>query len=563
MVDFLKLILYLTFFFVLCMFYGMPIHIIRDVLLTIRSFWKRIADFVRYRHATKDMNERYPDATAEEIAREDVCIICREQMRPWYTGAIPETQAGPGALPDRIVATTVDERLRPKKLPCGHILHFACLRSWLERQQNCPTCRRPVIDPAEPRSGGGPLNFNQQAPAQQPVGPANGDGNRFHGAPQQAGEGQNRMRMYNIGPFRLGFGAVQDVDGFAQRFNDGQPPPYPQHQVALAGPDVRQTGFGIGLGRQPFAGAPSTVARFNLSNTQGQLQSIEQQLMREINSLRAQADQLHMVRALQGELARLRISQANQTRQPDWNIQTVQRNWQHNIQSPVINTIRTFGDNQQIPAIGAGHWRLPEGLILPEGWTLLPLQGLPNNMQNNIASLTPMQEPYTGGQLPMEPVALEQTRQVHGSGTSEAQTDEIGDERLDHHAKPSTNARASPELQAESPAAPWASNSPIYQSPSTDSAIQRSPSEAAVNVPEIVQTSMEPVERFISSVEPPQWGCGRNDETNNTVSPRIQSPVSGQSPQRRPKRLHETESSADGKGKARAVTVEDESDVVD
>jgi E3 ubiquitin-protein ligase synoviolin len=24
-------------------------------------------------------------------------------------------------------------------LPCGHIFHFHCLRSWLERQQTCPT----------------------------------------------------------------------------------------------------------------------------------------------------------------------------------------------------------------------------------------------------------------------------------------------------------------------------------------------------------------------------------------------------------------------------------------
>jgi E3 ubiquitin-protein ligase synoviolin len=27
----------------------------------------------------------------------------------------------------------------PKKLVCGHVFHFHCLRSWLERQQSCPT----------------------------------------------------------------------------------------------------------------------------------------------------------------------------------------------------------------------------------------------------------------------------------------------------------------------------------------------------------------------------------------------------------------------------------------
>lgn len=43
------------------------------------------------------------------------CIICREEM------------------------TTA------KKLICGHLFHVHCLRSWLERQHRCPTCRAFVI----------------------------------------------------------------------------------------------------------------------------------------------------------------------------------------------------------------------------------------------------------------------------------------------------------------------------------------------------------------------------------------------------------------------------------
>jgi hypothetical protein len=34
-----------------------------------------------------------------------------------------------------------------KKLLCGHLFHVHCLRSWLERQQTCPTCRAPVVAP--------------------------------------------------------------------------------------------------------------------------------------------------------------------------------------------------------------------------------------------------------------------------------------------------------------------------------------------------------------------------------------------------------------------------------
>lgn len=52
------------------------------------------------------------------IFRSDAtCIICREEM------------------------TTA------KKLLCGHLFHVHCLRSWLERQHTCPTCRAQIIPP--------------------------------------------------------------------------------------------------------------------------------------------------------------------------------------------------------------------------------------------------------------------------------------------------------------------------------------------------------------------------------------------------------------------------------
>lgn len=58
-----------------------------------------------------------------------------------------------------------------KKLPCNHIFHTACLRSWFQRQQTCPTCRlnilRPATANAEPRPQNqpqGPTPAPQTAP---------------------------------------------------------------------------------------------------------------------------------------------------------------------------------------------------------------------------------------------------------------------------------------------------------------------------------------------------------------------------------------------------------------
>nr|ODN85627.1 hypothetical protein L203_04877 [Cryptococcus depauperatus CBS 7841] len=140
-VDFLKLSTYLMFFAVILMNYGLPLHILRDVYMTLNSFISRIRDLVRYRRATRDMDSQYPDATEEELERngDTTCIICREEMitrAQRETNGIPIDESGPNET--------------PKKLVCGHIFHFHCLRSWLERQQKCPTCRRDVLHSRPP-----------------------------------------------------------------------------------------------------------------------------------------------------------------------------------------------------------------------------------------------------------------------------------------------------------------------------------------------------------------------------------------------------------------------------
>ncbi|KIJ18970.1 hypothetical protein PAXINDRAFT_70245 [Paxillus involutus ATCC 200175] len=131
--DFLKLATYLLFFLLIVALYGLPLNIIRDVYLTGRSFITRLRALIRYRAATRNMDERYPDATEQEMSAttDRTCIICREEM--YYQGI-----SATGAQPEAPLPAD-GPNMTPKKLPCGHIFHFYCLRSWLERQQNCPT----------------------------------------------------------------------------------------------------------------------------------------------------------------------------------------------------------------------------------------------------------------------------------------------------------------------------------------------------------------------------------------------------------------------------------------
>ena len=400
--DFLKLTVYLTFFAILFTFYGLPIHILRDVVVTIRSFCRRIIDFMRYRNATRDMNERYPDATVEEVTREEVCIICREEMTSWQQPANAPGAARPRRIP---------ERLRPKKLPCGHILHFSCLRSWLERQQNCPTCRRPVVAPRNPPFRGdaarGNMGGGQQNILDGHQGPDRND-------PQR--DGLARARVFQFGPFRFGFGAGRGdlFHNIHNQIHNGGNVPLQQPGNANH-PGARQIGFGFGFGRPQQAPGPAAVAQpaptptFNTANIQTQLQQMEQHITQEINNLRVTAEQLHLVRLLQTELQRLRI-QANMagTQGPLFPVATPTATFPPSSTSSVAMR-RQFMSDPRAPALGAGDPGLPEGLSLPQGWTLIPLHS---------AAQGPSQPPAPS----TAPTTTETSTQPQSSGTEATQT---------------------------------------------------------------------------------------------------------------------------------------------
>ncbi|GLD96563.1 hypothetical protein PINS_up005246 [Pythium insidiosum] len=142
--EILKLLVYLVFFLIIIQYYGMPLHLVRDVWLTIKGLQRRVASYFRYRKITANLNERFPNPTEEELQQTDrTCIICREEM----TAAAC------------------------KKLPCTHIFHVDCLKMWVQRQQTCPTCRstiptgaaRPPVVPQQP-----PAAVPQPEPAAPP-----------------------------------------------------------------------------------------------------------------------------------------------------------------------------------------------------------------------------------------------------------------------------------------------------------------------------------------------------------------------------------------------------------
>nr|CAB3221434.1 E3 ubiquitin-protein ligase AMFR [Phallusia mammillata] len=79
----------------------------------VSEIQKRLLRHKNYRRVVANMEAQFPAATREEIAaHEDQCAICWDQME------------------------------NARKLPCGHLFHSPCLRSWLEQDTTCPTCRK-------------------------------------------------------------------------------------------------------------------------------------------------------------------------------------------------------------------------------------------------------------------------------------------------------------------------------------------------------------------------------------------------------------------------------------
>uniref|UniRef100_A0A453BIY0 RING-type domain-containing protein n=1 Tax=Aegilops tauschii subsp. strangulata TaxID=200361 RepID=A0A453BIY0_AEGTS len=131
-IDLISLLMSLGHYSMIFWLRGMAFHLVDAVLLLnlralVVSFLKRIKTYIKLRKALRSLDGALPDAKYDEICTyDDECAICR----------------GPMA--------------RAKKLPCNHLFHLPCLRSWLDQGlmegYSCPTCRRPLFLSAQGHS---------------------------------------------------------------------------------------------------------------------------------------------------------------------------------------------------------------------------------------------------------------------------------------------------------------------------------------------------------------------------------------------------------------------------
>lgn len=101
-----------------------PLNLLNEIFRSFYGLSKSVGSLYRLIKNAMKLNNSLGYPTAEELQDDEICIICRDDM---------------------VFGGTGTARSVPRKLPCGHILHDGCIRSWLEMSNACPTCRKDVI----------------------------------------------------------------------------------------------------------------------------------------------------------------------------------------------------------------------------------------------------------------------------------------------------------------------------------------------------------------------------------------------------------------------------------
>ncbi|KAI0520607.1 hypothetical protein KFK09_008083 [Dendrobium nobile] len=121
LLDFVALLMSVGHYLMIWWLQGMAFDLANAVLFlylyhSLSAMVKRVRGFIKLNNASISLGEELPDATNKELsAYDDQCAICRGQMT------------------------------KAKKLPCNHLFHLACLKSWLDQgwteAYSCPSCR--------------------------------------------------------------------------------------------------------------------------------------------------------------------------------------------------------------------------------------------------------------------------------------------------------------------------------------------------------------------------------------------------------------------------------------
>lgn len=137
--------------------FRMSFLLIKDVFWDVLTLCQNVSNLWRIWQNNKQLDDKLKTMSPEELsATDNICIVCMDEL----CADLDEVVQGPNR--HKIAKTG---KYKPKRLPCGHVLHLFCLKNWMERSQTCPICRLPVFDEngTVVQSQGSTTNRNAQA----------------------------------------------------------------------------------------------------------------------------------------------------------------------------------------------------------------------------------------------------------------------------------------------------------------------------------------------------------------------------------------------------------------
>jgi E3 ubiquitin-protein ligase synoviolin len=290
-----------------------------------------------------------------------------------------------------------------------------------------------------------------------------------------------------------------------------------------------------GLPNIPVTGLPIMQAARAPVPTQVQLMQIEQRILQDAQNLQLEQQQVALLRVMEAEMARLRAQYvpAQQNAAAGFGIQ-------HQVPfAPSQEHLRAAADR----VMSNGHANLPQGMVLPEGWTLMPLQRqegtAPTSTQTAPTSQTTAPEPSTSA----TPARLDVEQRPNGTP------------------EPQQTAQAPPTAPAESAAGPTDERgSPLFVPTAPAQTTPAAPTQPEIQSPTPTRTQHQDTTVTSPSAAPANapwnsgsWGFGDQPASSEPAQPTAESNGEEQS-------QPENAEGYAGKGKGKAVEVEDAPD---
>ena len=71
---------YVCFFALVFVYYGLPIHIVRDLWAAYFTFQKKLLNFIYFLRLTRNLDSRFANATKEQLENAESCVVCRDTL---------------------------------------------------------------------------------------------------------------------------------------------------------------------------------------------------------------------------------------------------------------------------------------------------------------------------------------------------------------------------------------------------------------------------------------------------------------------------------------------------